>query len=171
MLDPDKLYFSLSLEPSGFIAGGPSATGEFSKGAFNSSIHIAFPTLAFAKRVSTGFGFGLGGSLNYFWNGKIGGFYLGAMLEWNMHPYSYIRNYSHPYDTYDPNTDTYIGNNISEEIKTSAHNFIIAANAGYKFITKSGIYFRTGISAGVLLSTRLPVGFYYKPDIATGYIF
>jgi hypothetical protein len=171
VFDPDKFYFSLSLEPSGFLAGGPSATAEFSKGAFNSSFHIAFPTLAFFKKASSGFGFGLGGGINYFWNGKIGGFYLGGMIEWNMHPYLSLSTYYHPYATYNPDTDTYSGQNVTEESKAYAHNFIIAANVGYKFVTKVGIYFRTGISAGVSLSNYWPVGFYYKPDISTGFVF
>jgi hypothetical protein len=171
VLDPNKFYFSLSLEPFGLLVGGPSATAEFSKGAFNSLFHVSFPTLDLLKEVSDGFGFGLGVGINYFWNSKIGGFYLGGMFEWNTHTYSYLGTYYHPYYTYDPVNDTYIGQSITEEKETYAHNFIFAANIGYKFVTKSGIYFRTGIAAGVSLSNYLPVGFYYKPDIATGYIF
>jgi hypothetical protein len=170
--DLDKFYFSISIEPSGFLAGGPSATAEFSKGAFNSLFHVAFPTLALLRKVSSnGFGFGLGIGINYFWNGKIGGLYLGGMFEWNMHPYSYLDTYYHPYATYDPINDTYIGQSLTEDKKAYSHNFIFAANVGYKFVTKVGMYFRTGISAGVSLSSYWPVGFYYKPDIAMGYVF
>jgi hypothetical protein len=165
-LDPNKLYFSFSLEPSGFIAGGPSATGEFSKGNVNSLFHASFPTLAI-NNISNGFGMGLGAGINYFWNGRIGGFYLGGMFEWNAHPY--VNYYYHPYLNYNVSTDSYTGGYETEDV--TAHNFIFALNAGYKFITKSGIYFRTGVSAGVALSTYIPAAFYYKPDIATGYIF
>jgi hypothetical protein len=162
-LDPDKLYFSLSLEPSGFLAGGPSVTGEFVKGGFNPLLHISFPTLALSN-ISEGFGMGLGIGANYFWNSRMGGLYLGGLFEWNMYTYSI---YYHPYYSYDPATDSYTG----QTVITYANNFILALNAGYKFVTKSGIYFRTGGSVGVELSTHLPVGFFYKPDVATGYIF
>ena len=165
-LEPGKLYTSFSLEPSGFIAGGPSASLEFSKDAFLSSFHISFPSLALNSTAS-GFGFGAGGSLNYYWNGPIGGFFLGGTFEWNMFPYSYTV-YS-PYKTYDYMTDTFIGSNTTE--KTTAHSFILALNGGYKFVLKNGIYFRTGVAAGVSFSPFFPAGFYYKPDLATGYIF
>jgi hypothetical protein len=165
-LDPNKLYFSLSFEPSGFIAGGPSLTGEFSKGNVNTLFHASFPTLA-VNSESNGFGMGLGAGINYFWNSKIGGFYLGGMFEWNAYPY--VNYYYHPYYTYNYYSDSYTGGYVPEDV--TAHNFIFALNTGYKFITKSGMYFRTGISAGVAVSTYLPAAFYYKPDIATGYIF
>jgi len=51
------------------------------------------------------------------------------------------------------------------------HNFILALNGGYEFILKNGIYFRTGIAAGMAFFNTLSTGFYYKPDMATGYIF
>jgi hypothetical protein len=165
-LDPNKFYFSFSLEPSGFIAGGPSATAEFSKGAFISSVHASFPSLALNSAAS-GFGFGAGGSFNFYWGGPIGGFFLGGAFEWNMFPYSYT--VYNPYKSYNYLTDTFTGENITE--KTNAHTFILALNGGYKFVLKNGIYFRTGAAAGVSFSPFFPVGFYYKPDIATGYIF
>jgi hypothetical protein len=171
-LDPSKFYFSISLEPSGFLAGGPSATAEFSKGAFNSLVHVSFPTLALLNNNSKGFGFGLGASFNYFWNGRIGGFYLGGLLEWTMFPV--LKTFYHPYYTYNPATDNYSGQYVTEKIRLN--NFIFALNAGYKFITKAGVYFRTGVSAGMALSNDFSTndksfGFYYRPDIAIGYIF
>ena len=166
ILDPGKLYTSFSLEPSGFIAGGPSASLEFSKGAFMSSVHASFPSLALNSTAS-GFGFGAGGSLNYYWGGPIGGFFLGGTFEWNMFPYSYT--VYNPYKTYDYITDSFTGEYITE--KTNSHSFIIALNAGYKFVLKNGIYFRTGVAAGMSLSKFFSSGFYYKPDLATGYIF
>ena len=166
-LDPKKLYTGVSFEPSGFISGGPSATLEFSKGAVNSSVHVSFPSLALNSTIK-GFGFGVGGSLNYYWGGPIGGFFFGGLLEWNMHPYS--QPYTNHYGTYDPIRDDFIPTKETENIK--AHNVILGLNAGYKFILGNGIYFRTGISAGVKFSSVLDdLGFYYKPDIATGILF
>jgi len=165
-LDPNKLYFSFSVEPSGFISGGPSATLEFTKGAFNTSIHASFPTLAL-NSTAEGFGFGAGAGLNYYWGGPIGGFFLGGVFEWNMYPS--LGTVINPYAAYNPVTDSY--SSASEIGKTKAHNFIFALNGGYKFVLKNGIYFRTGIAAGLTMSQNLSMGFYYKPDIATGYIF
>jgi len=166
LLDPKKLYFSLSFEPSGFLIGGPSVTGEFTKGTLISSFHLSFPTLTLGT-IANGFGFGVGGSVNHIWNSKTGGLYLGGLFEWNMFPY--LATISNPYGRYNPATDSYSSKDVIEE--TTAHNFIIALNGGYRFVTKSGIYFRTGITAGVALSNYVPTGFYFKPDISTGYIF
>ena len=167
-LDPKKLYFSLSLEPSGVIAGGPSATGELTKGPLNCSFHLSFPTLTINNPID-GFGFGVGAGLNYFWSGKIGGFFLGGLFEWSSFPNSYSYTVYHPYDTYNYLTDSYTGKDVKKS--TDFNNFVFALNGGYKFITNSGIYFRTGIALGVSLSMFYPLGFYYKPDIAVGYIF
>jgi hypothetical protein len=165
-LDPNKLYFSFSVEPSGFIAGGPSATAEFSKGALITSFHASFPTLAL-NSTAEGFGFGAGASLNYYWGGPIGGFFLGGVFEWNMYPSS--RTVINPYGTYNITTDSY--SSAGERVEAKAHNFIFALEGGYKFVLKNGIYFRTGIAAGVSMSQNTSMGFYYKPDLATGYIF
>jgi len=165
-IDLNKLFFSLSFEPSGFLSGGPSATGEFLKGATISSFHLSFPSLAL-NSAAEGFGFGMGGSINHLWNNnKLGGFYLGGLFEWNTYPY--LATYSNPYATYNPVTDTYTKSNVTEEAQ--AHNFVIALNTGYRFVTNSGIYFRTGVTLGMTLSTIIPTGFYFKPDISTGYI-
>jgi hypothetical protein len=147
IMDPTKLYTGISFEPSGFISGGPSVTLEFSKGSLITSFHVNFPTLAL-NSISEGFGFGAGVGLNYYWGGRIGGIFAGAVFEWNMFPYS-------------------IG--IDEE--TNSHSVNLALEGGYKFVLKNGFYFRTGIAAGMTLSTYFPSAFYYKPDIATGYMF
>jgi len=167
-LDPNKLYFSFSFEPSGFISGGPSATGEFTKGSLNYLFHLSFPTLTLNNTID-GFGFGVGAGLNYFWSGKIGGFFLGGLFEWSSFPNSYSYTVYNPYETYDYISDSYTGKSVNKTI--DMNNFIFALNGGYKFITSAGIYFRTGVAVGVSLSMFSPLGFYYKPDIAVGYIF
>jgi hypothetical protein len=165
-IDPNKLFFSLSFEPSGFLAGGPSTTGEFLKGATISSFYFSFPSLSATSKAS-GFGFGMGGSINHLWkNNKLGGFYLGGLFEWNTFPY--LGTYTNPYAVYNPYTDTFSSQTVTEE--SIAHNFVIALNSGYRFVTKSGAYFRTGVTMGMTLSTIIPTGFYFKPDISTGYI-
>jgi hypothetical protein len=166
ILDPTKLYTGFSFEPSGFISGGPSVSLEFSKGSLMSSFHASFPTLAI-NSTANGFGFGAGASLNYYWGGPIGGVFIGGVFEWNMYPS--LRTVNNPYAVYNPVTDSYSPAREIGEIK--AHNFIFALNGGYKFVLKNGIYFRTGIAAGLSMSQNASAGFYYKPDIATGYIF
>jgi len=165
-LDPSKLYVGFSLEPSGFISGGPSVTLEFSKGTFNSSVHASFPTLALNSTAS-GFGFGAGAGLSYYWSGPIGGFFVGGVIEWNMFPYPYT--VYNPYAKYNTASDTFVGDNVTED--TFSHSFILALQGGYRFVLKNGFYFRTGIAAGMTFSTFFPSAFYYKPDIATGYLF
>lgn len=169
-LDPNRLYVGFSVEPSGFISGGPSATLDITKGAVNSTIHVSFPTLAL-NSVAKGFGFGAGAGLNYFWNGPIGGFYVGGQLEWNMMPYSHYVIENSYYGTYDPVSDSFMYSSSSKLKKDSAHSFILGLNGGYKFILGNGIYFRTGITTGWFFSKFYSAGFYYKPDLAAGYIF
>jgi len=113
--------------------------------------------------------FGIGVGLNYFWSGKIGGFFLGGLFEMTSFPnsYSYVSN--NPYETYDPYTDSFSGKSVKKTI--DINNYILALNGGYKFITNSGIYFRTGVALGFSLSMLTSPAFYYKPDIAVGYIF
>jgi hypothetical protein len=52
-------------------------------------------------------------------------------------------------------------------------------NIGYKFVTSSGAYFRTGgyigggLDFGIIGENvnRLPLTFYFKPDLAVGIVF
>ncbi len=130
-----------------------------------SSVHASFPTLALNSNAS-GFGFGAGGSLNYYWAGPIGGLFIGGVLEWNMFPYSVL--VYNPYASYNPYSDTFTGENVKQNV--TSHSFILALQGGYKFILKSGFYFRTGVAAGMSFSSFFPSAFYYKPDLATGYM-
>jgi hypothetical protein len=166
VLDPYKFYWGLSVEPAGFLSGGPSVTAEFSKGTFNMTVSANFPTLVLNSKAE-GFGMGLGVSTNYVFQSRIGGLYIGAMLAWSAFPY--LATFTNPYSSYNWQTDSYTRQDVQE--KTTAHNFILALNAGYRFVTASRMYFRTGASIGVSLSTYIPTGFYFKPDLAAGYIF
>jgi len=166
ILRPGQMYVAFSFDPSGLISGGPSVSLELTKGHLISSFHASFPTLALNNKTK-GFGFGFGMSFNYFWGGPIGGFYLGPLIEWNMYPFSYTAY--NPYADYNPVTDTYTGKSVKG--KTSSHSFVLAGNLGYKFVLRNGVYFRTGVAVGMRASTFFPASFYYKPDIAGGYIF
>jgi len=89
-------------------------------------------------------GFGISITSNGFWHSKIGGFYLGGGLEF-IFPLTNDGGWYYP----------------------------LGLNSGYKFVTKSGIYFRTGIFAGVGLvyDHDLSVEFALKPNLTIGYFF
>ena len=127
-----------------YIWDGPSGFGiniEFGMGKFNSEINLMFPIG----------GFGVLLTLNGFWPGQIGGFYLGGGIGFSM----YEDYYGYP------------------------HTFLpVGLNIGYKFVTKSGLYFRTGAFAGFnfhyLFYDLYGYGYddsvlYIKPDLSIGW--
>jgi len=84
-IDPNKFIFGINANAGGalnYIGGGlgvPAGPGiniELGKGHFNSEINLLFP-----------FG-GFGGLFlfNYFWHGRIGGFYLGGGVGFSIYP-------------------------------------------------------------------------------------
>jgi len=94
-------------------------------------------------------GFGVLTTFNYFWHNRIGGFYLGGGIG-----SAFISDYE-------------------DEINCVTGGL----NVGWKFVTKSGLYFRTGIYIGLLGLFYKDGGndLYYlpyiKPDLAIGYCF
>jgi hypothetical protein len=89
-------------------------------------------------------GFGILATFNGFWPSSIGGFYLGGGIGFAFYQY-----YDHDGRDYETVISGTIGLNI-----------------GYKFVTKSGLYFRTGSFLGFDFG-RIPV--YLKPDLAIGW--
>ena len=81
-INPEKLNFGIFIEPSGFLLYGPSLSAEFIKGGFNTQINFTFPSLGLIFE-GDNFAFGIGLSLNYFHHSRIGGFYLGGLIEFN----------------------------------------------------------------------------------------
>ena len=143
-IDNNKLTFGLSINPAGFIpnaGGGPSITMDFTKGKFNSTIDIR-SGFGFVRSFYGYELFGIGSIFNYYHPSKIGGFYIGGLIEYTL------------------------GKNISDEI---LHRFGLAGNIGYKFITKSGMYFRTGFKGGYSFGEGN--GLIVRPDLSFGYIF
>jgi len=150
----DKFIFGINANAGGAIGylfsltgvstgAGPSVTLEFGRGNFNSEINLMLPYL----------GFGFLATFNGFWPSRIGGAYLGGGVG-----YSGYGNYYYV----DHNKRGYFGNSLT-----------IGLNVGYKFVTKSGFYVRTGLFAGfdfgLLWNRNFTLPVYNKPDLAIGW--
>jgi len=150
-IDQDKFIFGINANAGGafnYFWEGSSGAGiniELGKGKFNSEINLIFPMG----------GFGILTTFNGFWPSKIGGFYLGGGIG-----YSFYEAYS--WDSNEGINDSF-----------TAHSLTIGLNIGYKFVTRSGMYFRTGVFSGLDFGNlwnrgwTLPV--YIKPDLAIGW--
>jgi hypothetical protein len=170
-LNPDKFIFAFNANGGGAIlagvslpGNGPSLCFEFSKGKFNTEINLIIPV---------GYSVGFGGlaTFNYFWHSRIGGFYLGGGLGYI---YSTYTEYGVDLYRVKPGTEGMAGNTEFIPASGSAdftnHNFTFGLNIGYKFVTKSGVYFRTGayvgmaINSGTATSVNKDLGFLWEPD-------
>jgi hypothetical protein len=90
-------------------------------------------------------------TFNGFWHSRIGGAYLGGGIG-----FSFFR-----IDYYDAWYEPYTGFSLP-----------VGLNAGYKFVTRSGLFFRTGAFIGFDFGylwgdSWLPV--FIKPDLAIGW--
>jgi len=150
-LDPSRFLFSVNVNPISAAIMGAALGFEFSKGSFNSEINFIIPSLSLAYES----GFGVIAAFNFFGHSRIGGVYAGAGIG-----YLYIISY-----------DDYLKESIDKE-----HLLTFGINSGYKFVTKSGIYFRTGAYFGSTFKfnsdrskdyTRM--GIYIKPDLTIGW--
>ena len=163
-IDTEKFIFGVNANAGGalgYIWGGGTGTGiniELGKGNFNSEINIIFPT--------NGFGFLL--TFNGFWPSKIGGFYLGGGTGLSIYKaYGYKLIYGVIFSP--------VGEETYENYVYDYYTFFdipIGLNIGYKFVTKSGIYFRTGVYTAFNLSSVLfkyKNYFYFKPDLSIGW--
>jgi len=155
-MDTDRLKFGFNANPAGAVLEGASVCFELTKGAFNTEIILIMPPLG---PYYTG-GFGGLITLNYFWHSRIGGVYLGG-------GFGYI------------NTQLHLTNHRDID-----NIFTFGLNAGYKFVTRSGMYFRTGgfiglsfysyysmdYSLNILLDSEgSGTYFYFKPDLTVGW--
>ena len=143
-MDPDKFVFGFNANPIGLLSTfGPTVGFELGKGGFNTEINLMFPSAGLIGKNS---GFGGLATFNRFWHSRIGGFYLGGGMGYTK--VNLQRRYS-----------------FSESYYQTYPIFIFGANAGYKFVTRSGIYFRTGSFVGYGVGW----GFYAKPDLTIGW--
>jgi len=164
-IDQNKFIFGVNANAGGalnYIWGGPSGASvnfEFGRGNFNSEINLSFPIG----------GFGFLATFNRFWHGRIGGFYLGGGLGYSF--YNSRSRIEVPSPDYEQGSNTYYHG--EETSKTKNHSLAIGLNIGYKFVTKSGVYFRTGIFTGFDFGYLWNWGFtlpaYIKPDLAIGW--
>jgi hypothetical protein len=174
----DEVNVGINANPSGLLLYGPSLCLEIGKGKFNSEINFIVPA-----GIASGFGGGFGAlaTFNAFWERWNGGFYLGGGIG-----YIYKKDNYYLESIYQTSETVYYeGNNYSAYKTVSEHKYynlkLLTAglNIGYKFVTSSGAYFRTGgyigggLDFGILGEKvdRLPLIFYFKPDLAVGYCF
>jgi len=167
-MDTDKFIFGFNANPGGALnfsgpGGGSSLCLEFGKGSFNSEVNIIFPWRGGIGSLTT---------FNGFWHKSYGGFYLGGGIGYIYMPDLYTRSYTYQrYNGYNSYTTDYYSHSVDGHILT------IGLNIGWKFVTRSGIYFRTGACAGVGLDVGEWDGsdklrdFYLKPDLSIGYCF
>jgi hypothetical protein len=143
--DPNKLRFGINANAGGalgYIWGGPTGFG----------INIELGKGRFNSEINLMFptgGFGALVTFNGFWPSQIGGFYLGGGIGFSFYQ-AYAKDKNEFYTAFSLQT---------------------GLNIGYKFVTKSGLYFRTGAFAGVdffnLNDAGIPI--YFKPDLAIGW--
>ena len=143
-MNQDKFIFGINAN-----AGG--ALGYIWEGATGTGINFEFGKGNFNSEINLifpTFGFGFLATFNGFWPSQIGGFYLGGGAGF-----------------------LYFGIYISEKNVYMFSSVPLGINIGYKFVTKSGIYFRTGTFAafdfGFIWEDVLP--FFIKPDLAIGW--
>jgi len=167
--DPDKLYFSISADPSGFLMYGPFVLTEFSKNHFNAQVYVSLPSLGLMVK-SDGFGIGFGGSFNYVWHTSIGAVYLGGLFDYSGYKINIPGLIALPNGKYTDGKYDYDSENLWQS------NFSLALNLGYKFVLSSGMYFTTGGSVGMKMGDDIrnhgfKADFFARPNIAMGYIF
>jgi hypothetical protein len=141
-IQPDKFIFGINAN-----AGG--ALGYIWEGPSGFGINVELGKGKFNSEINLMFptgGFGTLFTFNGFWPSRIGGFYLGGGIGFSIFESSYW-------------SDT-------------ALSLPVGLNIGYKFVTKSGLYFRTGAFAGFDFGciwdySVLPV--YIKPDLSIGW--
>ena len=128
-----------ALDTNKFIFGINANLGGFIPVFSNPSINIELSQGNFLSEINLIFpyyeAFGFLFTFNRFWHSQIGGAYLGGGIGWIISP-SYHLLFA-----------------------------LTGLNVGYKFITDSGLYFRTGAFLGFLF----PEGLFIKPDLAIGW--
>lgn len=169
-MDPDKLYFSISADPSGFLRYGPSVLTELTKNHLNTQFYVSLPSLGLAVQ-SEGFGIGAGIGLNYLWYTKIGAFYLGGLFDYSGYKIHISGlKYMSVNGKYTDGKYDYPDENLWQS------NYSLALNLGFKFIFSSGLYITTGGSAGGVMlddirKQSLRFDFFARPNISAGYTF
>ena len=150
-----RFIFGVNVNGGGafnYLWDGSSGAGiniELGRGKFISEINLVI--------LKNGFGFLT--TFNGYRHNRIGGFYLGGGIGLSISPYEKYKVYG----------DSWFGR---YETKYNA-SLTIGLNIGHRFVTKPGIYFRTGVFTGFDFGLfwnsdqKLPV--YIKPDLAIGW--
>jgi len=141
-IDPERSIFGISANVGGFLAGSIGGGGggrmELGRGNFNFELNLGGNSFGFVGLMT----------LNHFWHSRRGGFYLGGGLGLTS---LYAQEYW--------------GWGWYESATTLA--FQLGLNIGYKFVTQSGIFFRTGAFVGYAFGDWGM--FVFNPDISIGW--
>ena len=143
-IDPNKFIFGVNANAGGLIniLGGGVGTG----------INFELGKGKFNSEINIMFpygGIGILVTFNGFFPSRIGGFYIGGGIGFSLYEYYYSGRYE-------------------TEI---AFSLPLGLNIGYKFVTKSGLFFRTGAFTGLdfIALGRGDFPIYFKPDLAVGW--
>jgi len=146
IINPNKFIFGVSANAGGAMAmefgSTPGLRFEFGIGNFNADLFLG----------GGYYGFNSLTTFNYFWHSSIGGFYLGAGIGLTIREYEYY--------WYDEDNKEHWDWDIGPF-------FQFGLNIGYKFVTRSGIYFRTGTFIGGAFGET--IFFVFNPDISLGW--
>lgn len=144
-IDQNRFIFGINANAGGAIGYALASSG--------AGVNIELGKGRFNSEINLLFprgGFGALITFNGFWPSKIGGFYLGGGFG-----YSFFKAYNR--------RDEF---NIFDTLP-------VGLNIGYKFVTKSGLYFRTGaftaFDFGYIMDRNIQQGFYFKPDLSIGW--
>jgi len=147
-INSDRTNIGFSANPAGFLVSGPSIGLELIRGRFYTDINLMFPSVGLLSGDGVVGGFGGLVTLNYFHHTKNGGAYVGGGIGYVRHRYEF------GWWTW------------SEDI------IRFGLNAGYRFVTSSGLFFRTGGFAGLGYNFDWEeTEFFFQPDLAIGFSF
>jgi hypothetical protein len=169
VMEPDRLYFSISADPSGFLLYGPLVATEFARNHFNAQIYFSFPSIGLLVE-SDGFGMGAGACLNYLWHTRLGAIYLGGLIDYSGYEVNIPGLIKMPDGKYTDGKYDYSSENLWES------SYTFAVNLGYKFVLSSGVYFNTGGNIGVKMTDdvrnhEVKFDFFARPSTSVGYNF
>ena len=147
-INPDKFIFGVNVNAAGFMEilnyYTPNPNSDFYvyfPGSLGVNIELGKGNFNSEIKLFLTLGTAdIGGlvTFNYFWHSRIGGAYLGGGIGYSFSIWSFDRDM-----------------------------LPVGINGGYKFVTKPGVYFRTGVFFAFDFLWR--ENFYIQPDLAIGW--
>jgi len=140
------IMYDTAINPDRFIFGvsafGGGSVGIDTMGG-GGGLRFEFGKGNFNSEINIGSGFPVFlnflATFNYFWHSRIGGFYLGGGVGYYM----------------------------CEWYRYTGHFFQLGLNIGYKFVTRSGVFYNIGAFTGGAIGSDF--NFVFRPDISFGW--